>query len=161
MAMNNYFQTNIRYEKTLETGTQAKVTESYLVSAMSFTEAEARTIEEMTPFIVGEFEVSAAKKMNISELFFDANGDKWYIAKVMYITLNEKSGTEKSTVSRMLVQASDFQAAVKNLEDGMKGTMIDWEIHSIQESKIVDVFGEKSKTETPGENSETETPSES
>ena len=149
--MNNWFQTNVKYEKTLENGTQAKVTEAYLVSAMSFTEAEARTIEEMTPFIVGDFEVSAAKKMNISELFLDANGDKWYIAKVMFVTIDEKSGTEKRTASRMLIQANDFQSAVKNLETGMKGTMADWEIHTISESKIVDVFGENSETETPSE----------
>lgn len=155
MALNNWFQTNVRYEKTLENGTKAKVTEAYLVNAMSFTEAEARTIEEMTPFIVGEFDVSAAKKMNISELFYEPKGDgeiydgKWYIAKVMFVTLDEKTGAEKRTASRMLVQASDFQSAVKNLEDGMKGTMSDWEIHTISESKIVDVFGEKSETETP------------
>lgn len=146
--MNNWFQTNVRYEKTLENGTQAKVTESYLVNAMTFTEAEARTIEEMAPFIVGDFEVSAAKKMNISELFLDANGDKWYIAKVMFVTLDEKTGAEKRTASRMLIQASDFHSAVKNLEAGMKGTMADWEIHTIQESKIVDVFGEKCESET-------------
>lgn len=149
--MNNWFQTNVKYEKTLENGTQARVTEAYLVSAMSFTEAENRTIEEMTPFIVGEFEVSAAKKMNISELFLDANGDKWYIAKVMFVTLDEKSGAEKRTTSRMLIQASDFQSAVKNLEDGMNGTMVDWEIHTIQESKIVDVFGEKAESEAAPE----------
>lgn len=151
MAMNNWFQTNVKYEKTLENGTQARVTEAYLVSAMSFTEAEARTIEEMAPFIVGDFEVSAAKKMNISELFLDPTGDKWYIAKVMFITLDEKSGAEKRTASRMLIQANDFQLAVKNLEAGMKGTMADWEIHTIQESKIVDVFGEKGETKTPSE----------
>ena len=149
--MNNWFQTNVKYEKTLENGTKAKVTEAYLVNAMSFTEAEARTIEEMAPFIVGEFEVSAAKKMNISELFLDANGDKWYIAKVMFVTLDEKSGAEKRTASRMLVQANDFHTALENLLDGMKGTMSDWEIHTISESKIVDVFVEKSKTETPSE----------
>lgn len=144
--MNTWFQTNVRYEKTLENGTQAKVTESYLVNAMTFTEAEARTIEEMAPFIAGEFEVSAAKKMNISELFFDEQqGDKWYIAKIMFVTLDEKSGAEKLTPVRMLIQASDFQSAVKNLEAGMKGTMSDWEIHTIQESKIVDVFAVKSE----------------
>lgn len=147
----NWFQTNVKYEKTLENGTVSRVTEAYLVNAMTFTEAEARTIEEMAPFIVGEFEVSAAKKMNISELFLDANGDKWYIAKVMFVTLDEKSGAEKRTSSRMLIQANDFHTALKNLEDGMKGTMIDWEIHTIAESKIVDVFGEKSETETPSE----------
>lgn len=149
--MNNWFQTNVKYEKTLENGTVSRVTEAYLVNAMSFAEAEARTVEEMAPFIVGEFEVSAAKKMNISELFLDPTGDKWYIAKVMFVTLDENSGAERRTASRMLIQASDFQAAVKNLEYGMKGTMCDWEIHTIQESKIMDVFGEKSETETPSE----------
>lgn len=150
MAMNQWFQTNVKYEKTLETGTQARVTESYLINAMSFTEAESRTIEEMTPFISGEFDVSAAKKMNISEILFDptdSTGDKWYRCKVMFITLDEKTCMEKRTASTMLVQAMDFQTAVKNLEEGMKGTMSDWEIHTISETKIMDVFGVKASDE--------------
>lgn len=140
----NYFETHVKYEKTLETGTQKKVDEAYLIDAMSFTEAESRIIEEMTPFIVGEFEVSVAKKARISELFFDENGDRWYRAKVMFVTLDEKSGVEKRTPSIMLVQAQDFETALRNLETGMKGTMCDWEIYSITETKIVDVFGVKS-----------------
>lgn len=141
MAMNNWYECKVRYEKTLETGTQKKVTEAYLVDAMSFTEAENRIIEEMTPYISGEFEVSAVKKARISELFIDPEGDKWYRAKVMFITLDEKSGVEKKSASTMLVQASDFQKAVKNLEDGMKGTMSDWEINTISETALIDVYG--------------------
>lgn len=141
MAMNNWYECKVRYEKTLETGTQKKVTEAYLVDAMSFTEAENRIIEEMTPYISGEFEVSAVKKARISELFIDPEGDKWYRAKVMFITLDEKSGVEKKSASTMLVQASDFQKAVKNLEDGMKGTMSDWEINTISETALMDVYG--------------------
>lgn len=145
--MTQWFETHVKYEKTMETGIQKKVDETYLVDAMSFTEAENRTIEEMTPFISGEFEVSAAKKARISELFYDAAGDKWYRCKVCFITLDEKSGMEKRSYSNMLVQASDFQTAVKNLETGMKGTMSDWEIFSITETKIMDVFGVKSSSE--------------
>lgn len=148
MAMTNYYECHVKYEKTLETGIQAKVDEAYLVDAMSFTEAEARIIEEMTPFIVGEFEVSAVKRAKISEMFFAENGDKWYRCKVMFITLDEKAGQEKKAASTMYVQASDFQSAVKNLENGMKGTMVDWEIHTISETKIIDVFG------APSENTE-------
>ena len=148
MALSNWFQTNVKYKKTLENGTQSRVTEAYLVNALSFTEAEARTIEEMAPFISGEFEVSAAKKMNISELFYDSadNADRWYRCKLMFITLDEKTGGEKRTSCTMLVQASDFQSAVRNLETGMKGTMSDWEIHTIAETNIMDVFGEKVET---------------
>lgn len=143
--MNQWFETHVKYEKTMETGIPKKVDETYLVDAMSSTEAENRTIEEMTPFISGEFEVSAAKKARISELFYDAAGDKWYRCKVCFITLDEKSGMEKRSYSNMLVQASDFQTAVSNLETGMKGTMSDWEIFSITETKIMDVFGVKSE----------------
>ena len=139
--MNNWYECKVKYEKTLETGTQKKVTEAYLVDAMSFTEAENRIIEEMTPYIVGEFEVTAVKKARISELFIDPEGDKWYRAKVMFITIDEKTGVEKKAASTMLVQASDFQRAVKNLEDGMKGTMSDWEINTIAETLLMDVFG--------------------
>ena len=139
--MNNWYECKVKYEKTLETGTQKKVTEAYLVDAMSFTEAEKRIIEEMTPYIVGEFEVAAVKKARISELFIDPEGDKWYRAKVMFITIDEKTGVEKKAASNMLVQASDFQRAVKNLEDGMKGTMSDWEINTISETLLMDVFG--------------------
>jgi hypothetical protein len=141
MAMQNWYECRLKYEKTLETGNNKKVTEAYLVDAMSFTEAEKRIIEEMTPYIVGEFEVTAVKKERIAELFFDAEGgDRWYRCKVMFITLDEKSGTEKKSANTMLVQASDFQAAVKNLYNGMKGTMSDWEINTISETTLLDVF---------------------
>ena len=147
MAMNNWFECKVKYEKTLETGTQKKVTEAYLVDAMTFTDAEARIIEEMTPFIgAGEFEVTAVKKARISELFQDPDGDKWYRCKVMFISLDEKSGVEKKSASTMLVQAKSFEAAVKNLTDGMKGTMSDWEINTISETMLMDVFGLEVKT---------------
>lgn len=89
--MHTWFECKIRYDKMLENGMQKKVTEPYLVDAMSFTEAEARIIEEITPFISGEFEVANIKKAKINEMFFDENGDKFYKAKVAFITIDEKS----------------------------------------------------------------------
>ena len=141
MAMNNWYECRVKFEKVLENGTQKKVTEVYLVDAMSFTEAENRIIEEMTPYISAEFEVTAVKKDRISEMFIDPDGDKWYRAKVMFITLDEKSGAEKKSASIMLIQAKDFQTAIKNLENGMKGTMSDWEINTLSETVIMDVYG--------------------
>jgi hypothetical protein len=138
--MQNWYECRIKYEKTLETGTNKKVTEAYLVDAMSFTEAEKRIIDEMSPYITGEFEVTAVKKDRIAELMADENGDRWYRCKVMFITIDEKTGTEKKAANVMLVQASDFQQAVKNLYEGMKGTMSDWEINTITETTLMDVF---------------------
>ena len=124
----------------LENGMQKKVTEPYLVDALSFTEAEARIIEEVSPFISGEFSVSAVKRSNFSELFFDETGDRWYKCKLNFITLDEKSGMEKRTASYMLVQAADFETALKNLVEGMKGTMADYQIGMVSETPLMDVY---------------------
>lgn len=138
-----WFECKVRFDKTMENGIVKKVTEPYLVDALSFTEAEARITEEVTPFISGEFSVSAVKKSNISEIFYDNSGDKWYRVKVAFITIDEKTATEKRSASHIFVQASDFKNAYDNFISGMKGTMADYEIVSIAETAIMDVFNAK------------------
>nr|DAR57534.1 MAG TPA: protein of unknown function (DUF4494) [Caudoviricetes sp.] len=142
MAMHTFFEVRVRYEKVMETGTNKQVTEPYLIDALSFTEAEARIIEEMKPFISGEFKVKAVKQANYSELFFsnDKNADIWYKAKLAFVTLDEKSGAEKKTYTNILIQALDLRNAIKRLDEGMKGTMADYKIVSISETKIMDVY---------------------
>lgn len=124
--MSFWIETKIRYNKVMEDGALKSVTETNIVNALSFTEAEARIIEEVKPYISSEFTVSAVKKTNISEIFYDERGDRWYKVKVLFITLDEKSGIEKQTANYMLVQASDFHNALENFMDGMKGTMADF-----------------------------------
>lgn len=138
--MANWFECKVRYNKMLETGEQKKVNEPYLVDALSFTEAEARIIEEITPFISGDFTVSAVKRTNISDIFWDDRCDKWYNVKVLFITIDERSGKEKKSATHILVQASDFRNALDNFMEGMKGTMSDFEIASIVETPLMDVF---------------------
>lgn len=138
--MNTYFETAVQYEKVLENGVQKKVTELYLVDAISFTEAEARIIEEMKPFISGEFTVSAIKRYKETEIFTNDTGDRYYRCKLNFITLDEKSGQEKKTAVYMLAQASTLDEAKDVLKNGMKGTMSDYFIESITETKIMDVY---------------------
>ena len=137
-----WFECKIRYEKTLENGMVKKVAEPYLVDALSFTEAEARIIEEMKPFISGEFTVSDIKRANYSELFFsdEEAADRWFKSKLLFITLDEKSGNEKKVATNVLIQASDLRDAVKKLDEGMKGSMADYEIASMAETAIMDVY---------------------
>lgn len=142
-----YIETKVRFDKMMENGKVKKVTEPYLVDALSFTEAEARIIEEVTPYISGEFTVSAVKKTNIAEIFRNEAGDRWYNVKVNFITLDEKLGIEKKKASHILVQASDFHNALENFMDGMKGTMADFEIAAITETAIMDVYKFKSTTD--------------
>lgn len=137
-----WFECKVRFDKTLETGLIKKVTETYMVDALSFTEAERRFIEEMTPYISGEFIVKDIKRARLSEVVeaVDAAADRWFKAKVAYITLDEKSGAEKRTNHMILVQATDFRDALKNLDNSMQGTLGDWVIVSITETAVMDVF---------------------
>ena len=145
----NWFECKVRYEKTLEDGKVQKVTEPYIVDALSFTEAEARIIEEMRPYMSGEFTVSDIKRAKYAELFPSAEeqADKWYKCKVMFITLDEKKGVEKKTAAQMLVQAGSVRDAIDKLENGMSGSMADYEIASVTETKIMDVYPFKAEGE--------------
>ena len=140
--MHNWFECKVRYEKLMENGVTRKANEPYLVDALSFTEAEARIIEEMQPYISGEFTVSDIKRARYSEIFTSPleSDDKWYKCKLNFITLDDKSGKEKKSSTQILVQAGDLKKAIDNLEEGMKGTLADYEIASVAETAIVDIF---------------------
>lgn len=135
-----WFECKVRYDRMMENGMMKKVNEPYLVDALTFTEAEARIVEEMKPLISGDYSISSEKKTKISEIFFNEEGDRYYQVKVNFITLDEKTGVEKKTSTLILVQASDFENALKNFQEGMKGTLADYEIASIVETMIMDVF---------------------
>lgn len=149
--MANWFECKIRYDKTQENGSIKKVTEPYLVDALSFTEAEARIIEEQAPFVSGEVDVNAVKRTKIAEIMFDDSADKWYLVKVAFITIDEKTAVEKRSVSQVLVAGGDFKGAYDNFMDGMKGTMADFEIVSIAETPIMDVYRMKVKEDAKPE----------
>ncbi len=150
--MANWFECKVRYDKLMENGVVKKVNEPYLVDALSFTEAEARIIEEQTPFISGDFSVSAVKRTKISEIFFDDSCDKWYLVKVAFITIDEKTAVEKRSVTTILVAGNDFKNAFDHFTDGMKGTMADYEIVSISETPLMDVYRAKlGNAAQPGE----------
>lgn len=150
--MKNWFECRIRYEKTMENGMNKKVTEPYLVDALSFTEAEARIIEQMAPFISGEFTVRDIKRASYSEVFYtdEKVADKWYKGRLGFIAVDEKAGKEKITYTNVLVQACDFRDAVKKLDEGMRGSMADYVIILMQETAIMDVY-EYEQTEDPNQ----------
>jgi len=141
VTMHNWFETKIQYEKlSTDDGKQKKSSDSYLVDAMSFTEAEARIIKAVTPYMTGEFTVANIKRSKIYEIFESPEGDRWYRAKVLFIILDEEKGVEKKVPSTMMIQASDIQSALVRLNEGMKGTMSDYEIASISDTPILDIY---------------------
>lgn len=141
--MANWFECKVSYHKMVENGMQKKVTDTFMVDALSFTEAEARVIEEVTPFVSGEMDVASVKKTKISEIFRDDTADKWYLVKVAFITIDEKTAQEKRAISQILVAGSNFKGAYDNFMEGMKGTMADFDIVTLQETNILDVYAAK------------------
>lgn len=136
------FECGIRYEKTLENGMQKKVTELYIVDALSFTEAESRIIKEMSCYVGGEFDVVSEKITNYSQLVKsdNAQADKWYKVKINYIQTDERTEKEKKTATYLLVQAKDIDDARRMTNKYMEGTVVDWDCEAVSETKIMDVF---------------------
>lgn len=138
-----WFECKVTYEKVVDNGMPKKVVESYLVDADSFTLAEAKMIEEITPFVsMGEFNISNIRKVNYAELFLneDDKCDRYYRCKVLYVTIDEKNGVEKKTPAFMLVKSDSLPNAVAELEKQMGKGLADYEIASVAETALMDVF---------------------
>ena len=148
-----WFECKIAYEKVMEDGLQKKVNETYTVDALSFTEAEKRIMEEMSSYISGEFTVKDIKIAPYKEIFFseDASADRWYKAKLQFITIDEKTEKEKRSSVNYLVQAGTLKGAVNNIEEVMGGSMMDYVIASVAETTLMDVFeyAKSSQDDTP------------
>lgn len=140
--LQNWYECKLSYRKVMENGLEKNATESYLVDALSFAEAENRVIEYFRPFVSGEFMVNTVGRKKYSDVFFneDASADLWFHAKVMFVTLDEKSGAGKKTASYMLVQAADIRDAIKHLDEQMRGTLGDYTIAEMKETTIMDVL---------------------
>lgn len=145
-----FFECKVRYEKVMENGLQKKVTEQYVVDVLSFSEAEQRIIEEMSAYISGEFEITDVKKAQYKEVFFDdaEMSDRYFKAKLAFITIDEKTEKKKRSNVIYLVQAATLDGAVKNINEVMNGTMIDYEKSNIAETKIIDVFEYKKEEDS-------------
>ncbi|MDR2840173.1 MAG: DUF4494 domain-containing protein [Paludibacter sp.] len=137
---NQWFECKVKFDKNAEDGKIIKVNDSYLVNALSFTEAEARIIEEMKPYISGEFEVSNIKRVKIQELFENEQGGNWYRAKIELITFDDEKNIEKRTPLAYYVCASTIKDAHEGIVAGLKNTMADYEIVTLTKTAITDIF---------------------
>ena len=142
-----WFEAKIRYEKTMEDGMPKKVIETYVVDALSFGEAENRIMKEMSSYVSGELEIVDLKIAQYKEVFFaDSDlSDKWYKAKMVFLTIDEKTDKEKKSSVFYLVNAGNISSAIKSVDEIMSGSMIDYLTYNLGETKIMDVFEYKKK----------------
>lgn len=139
---NHYFECTVKYDQVQETGLMKKVNEKYLVEALSFTEAETRMSKEIAQYVSGEYDITAIRRLQVSEIFEskDAAADRWYKSKIQYITLDEKTGREKRTPAIVYVEAKDFDDARNVIQENMQGTLGDWEKAVISDTPIMDLL---------------------
>jgi len=141
--MNYWFECKVSYERQADSMGMKKVSESYLVDALSFTEAEERITKEVRPFVsVGELEVVNIRRARIAELFLsdEAEDDRYFRAKVNFITVDEKSGSEKKTSATMIVKSDSLPNAVTELKAQLDSQMASYEIAAVTDTQILDVF---------------------
>ena len=138
--MNTLFECKVKFNKQLENGLTKKVTEKYLVEAISFSDAETRFTEYITPYIDGEYQISGIKIAKLNEVFDEKDGDRYFDCKVQFTMLDENSGKEKKTSVKILVKADNIKEAMSNLDEGMKSTIADYSSVLIKETDIIDIY---------------------
>lgn len=139
--MSNWYEVKVKYVKIDEqSGREKKVTEPYLIDAVSFTEAESRIHTELEEMIRGDFQVTNISKANYSDLFPFDNADRWFKCKVSYVSLDDAAGKEKKVTSQMLVMGNDLKEAYDNLMTSLSGMAVDFNVVGINESPLMDVF---------------------
>ena len=151
----NWFEAKVKYVKTGDDGKEKKVTETYLFDAVSYTEAEGRTLDTLREMVQGDFYIAGLKKSNISELVEsdDPADDKWYKAKVAIIDADQLTGKEKRANQYYLVAGADIERALANLQRSLSTYVVPWEIASLADTTIMDVFpyfGEEAGDARPG-----------
>jgi uncharacterized membrane protein (UPF0182 family) len=134
-----FFECTVRYERNVEDGSVKKVSEVYIVDALSFTETEKRITEEMLPYVQGDFDVMAIKRTQYGE-YLNTDDERFYKAKVVFITIDEKTAKEKKSPYYYIVRAASIDEAHRKVDEALSNTAIDYEIASLDETKVLDVF---------------------
>jgi hypothetical protein len=135
-----YFETSVKYRKTDEQGVNKVVTEAYIVSALSFSEAESNINEQMKIYVGEDFKVVNIKLTNYSEISAFEDTEIWFKSKISLLYFDEENGKEKKSNIYMLVQANNAKQAYDNTITTLKGTVSDFTIPSVSETKIIEVF---------------------
>ena len=138
--MNTWFEVTVKYVKMDETGRERRAVETYLLDAISFTEAEARIYKELHSIVNGDLVITKIAKTNVTEIIPSDHGSRWYKAKVNFITIDEETGKEKRVAQFILAFSDTTKLADELITESMQGMICDFEISAISESNIMEVL---------------------
>ncbi len=139
--MNRFFEVGVRYAKTLPNGSMRKVSEAYLLDAVSFTEAEQRVTRQMQPYHE-DFQVVSEKIADYEDIVTatDDDADKYYKIKHNLITLDEKTMQEKRQSQYIIIQAASVDDARERYKQHIKRWACDVVLEAVSETKYMDYF---------------------
>jgi len=138
--MQKWFKCVAQYVRIDDDGRERKVSEPYLIDAVTYTDAEARIISELSTMVRGEFVVKQITQTNIVDIFPHEEGEWWFVGKISIVTIDEKAGKEKKINESFLIAADDIKQALKRLEEGLSYILVPFQITALSVSNIVDVF---------------------
>ena len=157
--MNSWFKVKVKYTKQLESGSFKRVSEPYLLSAMTFTDAEARIYEELGSFIRGEFTVMGISREDIQDIFQYDDADTWFKCKISYDNIDDEGDKKRTVTQNFLVSAKTVKDSYERIEESLETLMLDYQIISIIASPIVEIFPYKEEeVALPGKNAKNDEP---
>lgn len=135
-----FFEVAVKFMAAQEDGTDKATKRVMTIESMSFGEAENKALEES---VGGDLTVISISRATYSEIITsdDEQDDKFYLCKLRFVTIDERTGKEKSVKFPYLVQAGSTSRAQRNIDTGLMGdTVLDYEVLSISETPIEDCY---------------------
>lgn len=150
--MSDWFQAKVKFLRQMDNGLIKSITEQYLVDSMSFTETEARVMQEVGEG-TREVQAVAISRSNIKEVVMYGDTDMFFKVKVQYSITDEETEKEKKVTTYLLVNANDPKEAYERAEEHLKEMLVPFRITKVEESPICEVYEHKSNERVGNHNS--------
>lgn len=128
----------MKYVRHDAEGAEIKATESFVLDAYNYTEAETRMTEICEQEGIRPFEIVQITKSNLAEVIRFEDGDEWFKVKIALTSLDD--GKEKESYQHILLSAVDIRDAFEKVKKHMNKVGVGFVIPSIVFQRITEVF---------------------
>lgn len=136
--MKKIFLMKIRYHKQDDTGNVKTVTDQYLASAVSFTDAEAVAAEHLGELFEGGIAIAGISPFKMNE-FLPGNGEGLhYKVNIERIFEETESGRVKIVKDLVVAVAESTREAEDLVLDLYKDSLVGFSITKVEKTKIVE-----------------------
>lgn len=134
--MKDYFEAKLKHVKIDDNGRERKVTETFILEAVSFTDAEAKMTEYGQQICKGGFEVKNIKESQVEKIL-DTEGEYAWKARISSIMIDMDLGREKRFNSHWLAWADSLADALKKMQSEIDQLVVPANVESIAISPVI------------------------